>query len=360
MWRHDEIDLLNGVHVIAKGRGSQIRGLNVNAQRPDAILLDDVEDREAVQTEEQREKTRKWFYNDVLPALPTGRTDCPVWVLGTLLHSEALLVTIEKDPRFTILKFSTRKRGSSEIGSLWPFVQKQVQLAFYSASQVDQLASYYMEYEGEIRNEATAIFKERYLKWGDPPEGEPVTYAVAMDPAISEKKTADFACVIAIALSLRNGYIYVLKSWGRRGPTPYDLLAKFFEFVKACPDGAYGIEAIAYQASLIHIARTEMFRTGQYFEITPITHSSGPHKVARIKGILQPRYASGMIYHSGRHLELESQLKTFDEKMTSKVDFPDTLAMAVALLDPYAAAAANPEVDLGASEYEPLQLRYAV
>jgi hypothetical protein len=37
-----------------------------------------------------------------------------------------------------------------------------------------------------------------------------------------------------------------------------------------------------------------------------------------------------------------------------KKDYPDALAMAISLLDPYAAQAADPEKDLADDDYEPL------
>lgn len=360
VWRDGQVDFLSGVHLRAKGRGAQVRGLNVGAVRPDFIILDDVENREAVATEEQRKKTREWLYNDVIPALNIMSETDPIFILGTLLHAEALLVTVESDPRWTCLKFGTTRRGDPQRGSLWPATIPMIETQFQSAQKVDQLGAYYMEYEGQIRNDAIANFKSTYFRWGELTKGEPLASAVALDPAISERKTADFAAIVAVSMGLRSGQIWVRKAWARRGATPRELVDEYFStYLWLASEGnsvIAGIEAIAYQAALIHLMREEMFRKGQYFEIQKVTHATSVNKETRIRGILQPRYAAGVITHEKAFPELESQLKDFP---LGKKDIPDALAMAIALLDPYAAAAADPEFDLGAPEYEPLELEHA-
>ncbi len=359
VWQTDNIDLLNGVHCKARGRGQQIRGMNHGGNRPDCIVFDDVEDRESVKTEEQRKQTRDWAYNDVLPALPTVGDHYPVFVLGTLLHSDSLLITFEGDPRFTTVKFGTRTKRDQTYGSIWPLIQGKIQALFAAAEKVDQLEAYYLEYEGEIRNENTAIFKARYIQHRPVVDGEHLVHAIALDPAISESRRADFAAIVAVSQSLRSGTIWVRRTWAKKGASPFELINTYFDFHDQFAVGGeqcfHGIESIQYQAALIHLMKAEMFRRNRYFEITPITHST--QKDARIRGILQPRYASGVLYHAEKFPELETQLKDYPK---GKKDLPDALAMAVALLDPYAASNADPTIDLGDDEYEPLILEAAV
>ena len=53
-WTENHIVLKNGVNLRAKGAGGQIRGF-----RPDAIILDDIETDESVESEEQRKKLKE-------------------------------------------------------------------------------------------------------------------------------------------------------------------------------------------------------------------------------------------------------------------------------------------------------------
>jgi hypothetical protein len=97
--------------------------------------------------------------------------------------------------------------------------------------------------------------------------------------------------------------------------------------------------------------REEMFRKHQYFEIEPITHKT--KKEDRIIGVLVPRYAAGYIRHARHFPESETQALDFRRGVEQKDDYLDADAGCVALLDPYAAAAAG-ERDLEEDEYEPI------
>jgi hypothetical protein len=109
----------------------------------------------------------------------------------------------------------------------------------------------------------------------------------------------------------------------------------------------HGVEAISYQKALVHLLKSEMFRRSKqhgpraYFEVDEITHGR-KNKVERVEGILAPRYSAGYITHQRRFPDYESQLLDWPN---GKKDGPDAVAMAVALLDPYAALSFDPEND---------------
>ena len=95
-WPETLLHTTDGIVIAAKGRGGQVRGMNINAVRPSDIILDDVEDKESVKTEEQRSKALDWMKSDVEQALPQiGDQRGRIIVMGTLLHPEALLLRCE-------------------------------------------------------------------------------------------------------------------------------------------------------------------------------------------------------------------------------------------------------------------------
>lgn len=347
-WTSDFFQTLTGVSFLARGRGSQIRGQNINAQRPDLILLDDVEDREAVQTEDQRLKTRRWFYRDVLPALPKRDNSAGVVVLGTLLNSDSLLVTLSRDPRFNSVVFGALDSRGEPI---WPehMGVEKLELEKSAAAVAGDLAGYYMEYFNQVRGGEDSKFRSEFFRYDPPTLNDDYMVAMAIDPAISDKPDADFCSIAVVAMHLKSGKHYVLDVWCKRGAAPREQVDTYFALSKKWKVKHHGVEAIAYQSALVHLLREDMFRQKHYFEITKITH--GTKKDERILGVLQPRYANGYIIHAKRFPMLESQLLDFPN---GKKDAPDALAMAISLLDPYAAAAADPSLDLGADEYEPL------
>ncbi len=210
-----------------------------------------------------------------------------------------------------------------------------------------------MEYYNQVRGGDNSKFTDKMFRYEPWVADDDFMVAMAIDPAISEKPGADSTSIAVVAMHLKKGHHYVLESWNKQGAKPREQVDKYFELSKKWKVKHHGVEAIAYQSALVHFLREEMFRQKHYFEITEIKH--GTKKDERILGILQPRYANGYIVHTKRFPILESQLLDYPN---GKKDAPDALSMAITLLDPYAAAAADPSMDLGADEYAPLDEVY--
>jgi len=350
-WTEDEIICANGVYVAARGRGGQVRGLLKNGNRPDDITIDDLEDEESVLTDGQRAKAKKFLYSSVMPALRKvlakgGVIRPTLTMLGTLLHKEAVLMTVAQDPEFNFIRFAAVDRDGD---ALWAdnMSLEALEKKKFAMSLAGELASYYMEYMSKLSDASTAKFSN--VRRGEPKWDEINGLAIAVDPAISEALKADFFSIVVMAME-KGGQLWVLDTFIKKGVLPREQIDKIFEYYvkwkRYYPK--VGIESIAYQKALVHLVREEMFRKKEYFEITEIAgHAQSKDK--RILGILQPRYANGYIKHCGRHTELETQLLDYPN---GKKDGPDAAAMCVTLLDPYAASAVG-DKDLAEDEYDP-------
>jgi hypothetical protein len=344
-WNADLIETMTGCVVVSRGRGGQIRGLNHNGRRPDWEVWDDLEDKESVSTSDQRNKSLEWAYGDAIPALAAMGKEGTITALGTLLNADALLMTLARDPLWTTCKFGAiDKQGDP----LWAarMGHKELEKLKASFALAGKLNVFYMEYHNEVRSEESQKFRKSFIRYGLAKED--LHKALALDPAISDKPGADFCALVVAGMEMKTGQIHVLDVWGKVGASPRDQIDRFFDFHKLYDPQYCGVEAISFQAALIHLLREEMFRKKRYFEITPITHKT--KKEERVEGILQPRYANGYVIHARPFPLLEGQLLDWPN---GKKDFPDALAMAVALLDPMAAAAAG-EKDLGEDEYDDL------
>lgn len=353
-WTGKDIQTLTGVRVQALGRGGQVRGKNFQAKRPDLILGDDLEDEESVATDEQRKKVRNWFYGSVRPALPKRRGR--IFLLGTMLHSESLMMAVARDREWVTVRFGAMLDDGS---ALWPVMMTEAEwLKERETFKIQGLLSrFYMEYQSSIHvDPASRKFAPENWKVVPRERQDFVSVAVAIDPAISEKRGSD-ASVIAVAGMTRQGQIHVLDMWSKVGANPREQVDNFFRLHFLHFADLHGVEAVAYQAALIHLLTEEMARKSQvygnraYFGVKPITH--GQRKVERIEGILVPRYASGYITHQRRFQELESEALDWPN---GKRDHLDALAMAVSLLDPVATFAGPPEeILLPASDYHYIQ-----
>lgn len=335
-WAEDFFETINGVAMASRGRGAQVRGLNHKGKRPTKIVLDDVEDKESVATEAQRLKTRAWFFGDVEPALAELNPDSKIIALGTLLHREALLQTFSADPEWNTIRLGIRDRAGN---MLWPLkdTAEKDEARRRKYQRVGLLHVYYLEYWNEIRGDGQGGFKPEQISILPRALGDTVVRALAYDPAISEKDSASFVGFAVVGMT-ENGILHIYDIHLEIGMTPRAQVDKYFELSKKwqVTNDLHGVESIAFQSSLIHTLREEMFRKRHYFEIQPLTHSQ--KKEERIRGILGPRYHAGYVTQQRHWDEYEAQLLDFPQ---GKLDGPDVVAMAFSLLDRVAGLASD-------------------
>lgn len=348
-WTGNDIQLLNGFRVQALGRGGQVRGKNSRGQRPGLILLDDVEDEESVATDEQRKKTLRWLMGAVMKALPKRRGR--VYILGTLLHRESMMMNAARDPQWVVVRFGAMLPTGAALDAKF-MTEKEWLAERESYKRQGLLDLFYMENQNEIHVDAdNRVFKPEQWRTEIMTRPQFVSVAVAIDPAISSKKKSAAAAVGVVGMTTL-GRLHVLDLYSKVGMTPREQIDKYFEMHFRWQCTAHGVESIAFQAALIHLLTEEMARKSAelnpltqqpygndaYFAITPITHSQD--KEGRIRGILAPRYASGYITHQRRFADLESEAIDFPN---GKLDNLDVIAMAISLLDPVATYAAPVE-----------------
>lgn len=353
-WTGNDIQTLTGVRVQALGRGGQVRGKNSRGKRPDLILGDDIEDEESVATPEQRKKVLNWLMGSARPALK--RREGRMFLLGTILHAESMLMNIARDPNWIVVRFGAMMENGK---ALWPhgMTEKEWLNERETFKRQGLLDRFYMEYQSSIHVDADSRkFAPERWKVVDRTRSEFESVAMAIDPAISDRVGAD-SCVIAVVGMTSHGVIHVLDLWGKAGASPREQVDQYFRMHFMHSVDLHGVESIAYQAALVHLLTEEMarktieYQRQAYFGIIPITHSQ--RKVERIEGILAPRYASGYITHQRRFHELESEALDWPN---GKRDHLDALAMAVSLLDPVATFAGPPEeITLRPDEFRRIQ-----
>lgn len=97
LWTSDEI-IFRASRAIKKikvfGAGKKIRGTNFLGNRPDLIVLDDVENDENIQSKAQRDKLFNWFFKAILKLNFIGSKDYNYIIVGTRLHHDGLLARL--------------------------------------------------------------------------------------------------------------------------------------------------------------------------------------------------------------------------------------------------------------------------
>jgi hypothetical protein len=334
-WSALEAHLLNGAILVARGRGGQVRGLTHQGKRPNRVCLDDVEDEDSIATANLRSKTSNWFYGSVVPAgqimegaLGQDWAQAPLQIinLGTLLGAECLVMDLGRDRTFSTIRMGARIAPGL---MLWPYKLPETR---YEKMRSDfrysgKLAAFTREYDSLIRVEEDALFPAIF-HYVPVALSDLTQRSLVLDPAISEDRLADHSAIV-VAGRHSSGRLWFLDEWGGVGKTPKECIEALFEHHLRWQTQLNGIEAVAYQAALLHLAKEEMARRQHFMIVTPIRHGSRQTKGDRIVGTLSPRYQNNFIAHLRPLPSLESNLADWPN---GKKDYADAASMALNLL----------------------------
>lgn len=358
-WTDKLLQTNDGMVVAAKGRGGQVRGMNIDGKRPSDIIFDDVEDKDSVKTTEQRKKTLDWLRGDVEQALPQiGERRGRLLGMGTILHAEALLPTLSNNPEWLTIVFGAKDPDGEMLWSHY-LTEQGYEKKRKSFIKTGQIHIFNMEYNSSIRgDDSNAKFKQEYMKYATYDPAAFPGRAIVIDPAISDKKDSDYVAYAVVGMSPK-GRIHVFEIFMERGMHPKEQVDKYFELHFKWDCNKHGVEAVAYQKALVHLLQEEMHRRSKlmgpraYFEINPILHGK-TGKRERVEGVLATRMAAGYVTFERIFPEFEGQLLDWPN---GKKDGPDVVAMAIQELDPYAAFAFDDGDELGLEKdhYKPLE-----
>jgi len=369
VWKASVILLSNGVKIEALGAGKKIRGRRHKQWRPDLILCDDLENDENVNTPEQRKKLRDWFYKAVSKA---GDTYTDIVYIGTLLHYDALLANVAKNPEYEavrykgVISFAT----NTALWDAWERIftdlenpkHKEDAEDFFKANEAEMLEGtavlweeklpYYAlmvmrvsegeaSFSSEIQNEPidpeNCAFAEEWFDFYDdgqlPPDfSDPkFLFVAANDPSLGKNRKSDTSAIIGIAKDTSTGYMYVvIADIAKRKPDK--IIEDAIEASRRLkreykkPLYKFGVETVQFQYYFAEIMRQKSAEIGEYLPIEEI--NSVQNKDARIQS-LQPFVKNGYLKFSKRHKALLDQMLKYP--MGKNDDAPDALQMAVAL-----------------------------
>lgn len=370
VWKAMVILLSNGTKIEALGAGKKIRGRRHKQWRPDLIVCDDLENDENVNTPDQRKKLRNWFYKAVSKA---GDTYTDIVYIGTLLHFDALLANVTKNPSYKTVKYQgvISFARNTELWEAWEAIytdlandarQEDAQ-KFFEASRDAMLEgtavlweeklSYYdlmvirisegeASFNSEIQNDPidpeNCTFQEEWFDFYDddgkqiPDFSEPrFLFIGANDPSLGKNKKSDTSSIFALAKDTLTGYIYILIADIEKRK-PDKIIEDAIEASRRLkreykrPYYQFGVETVQFQYYFAEIMRQKSAEVGEYLPILEI--NSTQNKDARIQS-LQPFVKNGYLKFSKKHKTLLKQMTEYP--MGKNDDGPDGLQMAVKL-----------------------------
>jgi len=321
--------------VLPRGAGQQIRGLNWNGKRPQLIIVDDLEDKKLVQSEDNRKYLKDWFYSDTLNSVNKYLDDWEVLYIDTIKHEDSLLANLvdSKDWESIVLSIC-----DDNFKSLVPsYMDDEEILKTMESHRADgMLDSFYMEYMNQPISSEDAVFKPEYVNYyreTDPQfmdrlrQGK-IENVVIVDPAKSVKMHSAESGIIGIGIDAEAGRYYVRDVLGAK-LHPDEVISETFAMASRLGAVAIGLEVTSLEEFITQPFRNEMFKRGTFFELIELRAvGKKEDRIAK----LAPLYRPGYMYHNSNCCgPLEAQLFSFPKP--KRFDLMDALAYLIKMLE---------------------------
>lgn len=319
IWNEDKIELTNGVVIQAFGRGMSLRGTKHKDERPDACLIDDIEDEESVNSPDGRDKTQRWLMRTLLPALaPKAK----VRMLANMLDPDCLAVRLRKTGVWTVREYPWEHVGpDGDRLPTWPsrFSLSHIDTVKQEYVQAGMLNEYMQEYMVEATDPSTRVFTSAMIKVEPTVRTWQPTWAM-YDPARTVK--ASSAHTGKVVFSWVGTKLIVWEGDGQLW-MPDRIIDDMFETQGTYNPIHIGVEKEGLEEFIMQPLRAEQTRR---HEILPIRVMPAPAgKLTFIRSI-QPFFVAGDVVFAKDLPVLKQQLLSFP---TGRIDVPNALAYAL-------------------------------
>ncbi|MCD2368947.1 phage terminase large subunit [Bacillus sp. BS3(2021)] len=367
-----------GIKMEATSLGTQIRGFRNGSQRPDLIILDDLESRDSNNTAELRQKAKDWLNQDLMPAYDPTQT--AVIFMGTLVHHDSLLNYVLNERRDFIKNKFPAIVSMPERMDLWAEferiyreydpteeelaemetadeekptpnaraaleyfeenredMEKGVEVLWPSRFPITQLMlekvnygtkAFNTEFMNNPIDEESQLFKPETFCYYENIEFTPKKYDLYMgvDFAMG-KERGDYSAVVTVAKHKSTGKIYVVDAWGDR-VHPDVFLRVILNKVKIYQPSRIAAESQMAQEFFIDTLKRELQLEGYpaHSRVTKIQQRS--RKELRIEALLQ-LIENGTLVFNRNHTLLLEQFERYGSRWHD--DLPDALEMAVSI-----------------------------
>lgn len=271
----------------AVGAGQQMRGINIDNQRPDIAVVDDVEDNENTESETLQKKLDRWIFGPFIKAL--ARQKKIIW-LGNMLQKTSLLARLSANPKWNPVVFGAiiKDAVTDELRSLWP-----------ERWPLEELQEDFKEYRGlgltetwmcEMMNmpgHGKNGFRADQIYYQALPTTDAIRAAwITVDPAFGEQAVNDKTAIVVHILPEEGvpmvaEYVHAQLSEHKMFDHVLALAHKWNAWV-------WGIEAVAAQKVLITLFTVLLAakRLNHHVEMIPLMAGKGDPKVARISAFV--------------------------------------------------------------------------
>lgn len=337
-WSTGEFKTADGMFFMAIGRGQSPRGIKNRGQRPDYIVIDDIDDDEMVRNPSRVSQAFDWCLSALLGAMDMGRGRFVL--VGNRIGKDSILSRFAERPD-THHTLVNALDASGE-----PSWKEK-----YSREEILKLRTYMGErrFQKEYMNNPVnegAVFLRKHIRYGKMLSRKEYRSLVCYtDPSFKASTTNDFKSTILVGKT-KTGEYHVLKAYADQTSVSnmvawhYDIDAYI---VGRCPV-MYYMESNFIQDLMLDEFRKVGDAVGHQIPIRGDARKK-PDKFSRIEA-MQPLFERGLVVLNEKEkndpgmMQLVEQLLMFEKGSRIHDDAPDALEGGIFLLNQRSMASA--------------------
>lgn len=327
--------------ILPRGAGQQVRGLNWANHRPELVIIDDLEDKNEIKSEENRKKLKEWFHSDLMKTEDKYSDGCVFIYIDTIKHEDSLLVDLIESPEWASVQLSICDGDYKSYDPNY-MTDEEIAKEVEEHRRLGTLDAFYMERMNIPISSEDAVFKQEYFRYFEDlmdklkiGEEEVRTYNLLhitiVDPARTVKLQSADSAILTVAIDRKSRRIYVREVTSKKF-YPDELYEEMFRQVTVYGSFILGYDAVGLSNFITQPIENECrIRSKHPILIELPAKRSKEERVAT----LAPLYKMGYVYHNKSGCgKLEGQLLGFPR---SKLwDAMDALAYINYILDKHA------------------------
>jgi hypothetical protein len=334
-WETGKFVTQDGVAFFARGRGQSPRGLRYRDNRPDYIIIDDLDDDELCLSEQRVKKMTDWVKEALYGTF--GAEGGRFIMVGNLIAKNSVLANISKLDTAHVSRVNVRdKNGNPSWAEYW--TEERIK-----SREAMGYRSFQKEYMNNPITEGE-VFTE--MVWGKCPPLSKFRFLVCYgDPSPSNNKAAANSMKAVFLIGMNEGKFYVLDGRTERA-TNAEFVNWFYDINDKVPQGVqvYNIiENNTLQDPFYKQVLTPLFmerrktakltKTAEgFYELIPSPDTrKKPDKFSRIEGNLEPLNTQGRLILNANEKEnphfkrMEEQFLLLTPQLKAPADAPDCI-----------------------------------
>lgn len=341
------------IYVLPRGMGQQIRGSNWANYRPDLIIIDDLENKDEIQSKENRSKLKSWFWSDLMKTESRYDRKCKFIYIDTIKHEDSLLVDLLNSPQWASVQLSICDDNYNSYDENY-MTTAEIKEEVEEHRRLGTLDLFYMERRNIPVAKEDAVFKQEYFKYfedlgdvlkvkakGLGGEVEEIRtsnllHITIVDPAKTVKVQNAETCVMTVAVDRSSRKIFDREIVSKR-MYPDEIYDEMFRQVRQFNSFILAYETTGLSEFITQPIESECRVRNMHPLLMELTAKRGIAEKGKIERIatLAPLYRLGYVYHNPNNCGvLEGQLLGFPR---SKLwDVMDAKAYITFIMDKHA------------------------